>query len=219
MNLKTIAVLVVAQVGLTACANMSDGQRAALIGAGIGTVAGAATTSAVSKGDGKSTRKGAVAGAAIGALGGYIWSTRMQAQKEKMQRETAGSGIEVSQTEDNRLKLEVPSDISFDTGRDNIRPKFQNLLDSFAVTLRNHSATQIDIVGHTDSTGSDSVNEPLSVRRAESTRNYLASRGVSSNRIAVDGMGSRNPIADNATRTGRATNRRVEIYVAEQAQQ
>ena len=204
---------------LGACANMTDHQRAAAAGAGIGTLIGAGAGSAMSKGDGKSTRKAAVAGAAVGALGGYIWSTRMQAQKERMQRETAGTGIAVSQTEDNRLKLEVPSDISFAINRANIRADFQPILDSFAQSLRSHQSTRVDIIGHTDNTGSDQINNPLSVQRAASTRDYLASRGISANRIAIDGRGSHQPVADNTTRTGRAMNRRVEIFVAETAPQ
>lgn len=204
---------------LGACANMTDHQRAAAAGAGIGTLIGAGAGSAMSRGDGKSTRKAAVAGAAVGALGGYIWSTRMQAQKERMQRETAGTGIAVSQTEDNRLKLEVPSDISFAINRADIRADFQPILDSFAQSLRSHQSTRVDIIGHTDNTGSDQINNPLSVQRAASTRDYLASRGISTNRIAIDGRGSHQPVADNTTRTGRAMNRRVEIFVAETAPQ
>ncbi len=211
------AVLSAASLG--ACANMTDHQRAAAAGAGIGTLIGAGAGSAMSRGDGKSTRKAAVAGAAVGALGGYIWSTRMQAQKERMQRETAGTGIAVSQTEDNRLKLEVPSDISFAINRADIRADFQPILNSFAQSLQSHQSTRVDIIGHTDNTGSDQINNPLSVQRAASTRDYLASRGISANRIAIDGRGSHQPVADNTTRTGRAMNRRVEIFVAEIAPQ
>ena len=75
------------------------------------------------------------------------------------------------------------------------------------------------IIGHTDSTGTDAINDPLSLQRAESTRNYLTARGVGGTRIQVQGMGSRQPIASNNTAEGRAKNRRVEIYVGERAQQ
>ena len=75
------------------------------------------------------------------------------------------------------------------------------------------------IIGHTDSTGSDAINNPLSLQRAESTRNYLTSRGVNGARIQVQGMGSHQPVASNATNEGRARNRRVEIFVGERAPQ
>ena len=89
------------------------------------------------------------------------------------------------------------------------------VLDRLANSLNQHPVTTIRIIGHTDSTGSDAVNNPLSVNRAAATRDYLAMRGVSSSRMAIDGLGSRQPIADNATAAGRAMNRRVEIFIAE----
>ena len=91
------------------------------------------------------------------------------------------------------------------------------LLDQFASSLNQNPATIVTIVGHTDSTGSDAVNDPLSVNRAASTRSYLTARGVDPQRIAIDGRGSAEPVADNSTIAGRARNRRVEIYVAEPA--
>jgi outer membrane protein OmpA-like peptidoglycan-associated protein len=77
---------------------------------------------------------------------------------------------------------------------------------------------EVRIVGHTDSTGSDAINNPLSVNRAQSARDYLVARGVNSSRISIDGRGSREPIADNATESGRARNRRIDIFLAERAQ-
>ncbi len=198
------------------CAGMTEEQQAAAIGAGVGTLVGVAAAGATG-GSGKSTRRGAVIGAGVGALGGYIWSRQMQEQKRAMEEATAGTGVSVVQTPDNRLKLEVPSDISFDTNRADIRPEFQPILDQFATSLTSHTATQVTIVGHTDSTGTDAINDPLSVNRAASTREYLVARGVDPLRIAIDGRGSREPVAENSTVSGRAQNRRVEIYVAEPA--
>jgi outer membrane protein OmpA-like peptidoglycan-associated protein len=91
------------------------------------------------------------------------------------------------------------------------------VLGQFATTLQQNQVTQVAIIGHTDSTGSDAINNPLSFDRANATRDYLVSRGVAASRIATDGRGSREPIADNSTPAGRAMNRRVEIYVAEPA--
>lgn len=201
--------------GLSGCANMTETQKGTAIGAGVGAAAGAGI-GAISGGN-RSARAttGAVIGGAIGAGAGYIWSQRMQQQKQAMEQATKGTGVAVTQTADNQLKLEIPSDISFDTGRSDIKSNFAPILDRFAASLRDHTATTVSIVGHTDSTGNDAINNPLSVNRAASTRDYLATRGVANNRININGMGSRQPVADNTSEAGRAKNRRVEIFVAE----
>lgn len=188
--------------------NMSPTARNTAIGAGVGALAGAAI--------GGDTR-GAAIGGLVGAAGGYVWSRHMQEKKLAMERATMGSGVQVTQTPDNQLKLNIPSDISFDTGRADIKPNLRPILDQFASGLANQPNTEVRIVGHTDNTGSDAVNDPLSVQRAQSARNYLASRGVDPNRIAVAGRGEREPIADNSTEAGRARNRRVEIFLGERA--
>ncbi|MGE0347967.1 OmpA family protein [Hydrogenophaga sp.] len=206
----------VAALALSGCANMSETQQDSAKGAGIGAVAGVLLGAAT--GGSKGAAKGAVIGAGAGALGGYIWSTRMQEQKRQMEAATAGTGIGVSQTADNRLKLDVPADAGFAVGRSTVSPTLQGVLNQFAGTLNANPVTAIAIVGHTDSTGSDAVNNPLSFDRANATRDYLVARGVSAARFATDGRGSREPIADNGTAAGRAANRRVEIYVAEPAQ-
>lgn len=190
------------------CANMSDAQRSSAIGAGVGVLAGAAI------GD---SRQAAVIGAGLGALGGYIWSNQMAQKKAAMEQATAGTGVAVTQTADNQLKLNIPSDISFDTGRANIKPNLQPILDQFAQGLSSQPNTEIRIIGHTDSTGSDAINNPLSVSRAASARDYLAARGVDARRIQIDGRGSREPMADNNSEAGRAKNRRIEIFLAERA--
>ncbi len=199
-------------IALGGCANMTETQKGTAIGAGGGAVAGAvigATTGS------KKVGRDAAIGAGVGALGGYIWSKHMEDQKRAMEQATAGTGVGVTQTADNQLKLDIPSDISFDVNRADIRPNFRSILDRFAQTLKDNPVTTIRIVGHTDSSGSDAINNPLSVNRAASARDYLVDRGVASNRIAIDGRGSREPIASNDTADGRARNRRVEIYVAE----
>ena len=201
---------------LSGCANMSETERTTGTGAAIGAVAGGLIGAATAGGNrGKSAATGAAIGAAIGAGGGYLWSQRMQEQKAAMEQATQGTGVNVTQTADNQLKLEIPSDISFDPGRYDIKPNLRPVLDRFATTLNQNPVTNITIIGHTDNTGSDAVNNPLSVNRAAATRDYLVARGVASNRIAIDGRGSREPIADNTTTAGRAMNRRVEIFVAE----
>ena len=178
-----------AVVLLSGCANMSDTQRRTATGAGVGAVAGAVVGAAT----GGSVGTGAVIGAGVGALGTYIWSQHMEQQRRDMEQATRGTGVGVVQTADNQLKLDIPSDISFDTGRSDIKANFAPILERFAEGLRNNPNAEVRIVGHTDSTGSDAINNPLSMDRAASTRNYLTARGVD----------------------GRARNRRVEIYVGE----
>jgi outer membrane protein OmpA-like peptidoglycan-associated protein len=200
---------------LAGCANMTETQRGTATGAGVGAAAGAALGALA--GGGKGAAIGAAAGAAVGAGGGYLWSQRMQQQKQAMEQATQGTGVEVTQTADNQLKLEIPSDISFDTNRADVKPEMRPILGRFAQTLQANPVTTVRIVGHTDSTGTDAINDPLSVRRAASVRDYLAVQGVAQQRIAIEGRGAREPVADNSTPAGRAQNRRVEIFVAEAA--
>ncbi|MCR6667308.1 MAG: OmpA family protein [Methyloversatilis sp.] len=211
---KTLILLTAGALVATGCANMTETQKRTTIGTGVGAAAGAALGSAVG-GSGGATRSGALIGAAVGGIGTYIWSQKMEEQKRAMEQATAGTGVDVVQTADNQLKLEIPSDISFDVGRADIKPNFRPVLDRFAQTLNANPTTTVRIIGHTDSTGSDAVNDPLSVNRAASARNYLADRGVASSRIVIDGRGSHEPLADNGSEAGRAKNRRVEIFVGE----
>lgn len=211
----TLSAIAIGVSGLSGCANMTETQKTtgtgAAIGAATGGVIGAVT------GDRKRAATGAVIGAAVGAGGGYLWSKHMEKQKAEMEQATQGTGVTVSQTADNRLKLDIPSDVSFDTNRYDIKPNLRPILDRFATTLNENPVTTVTIIGHTDSTGTDAINNPLSVNRAAATRDYLVARGVAANRIAIDGRGSREPIADNNTAEGRAKNRRVEAFVAEPA--
>jgi len=193
---------------VSGCANMTETQRSSAIGAGVGALAGAAI------GD---SREATAIGAGVGALGGYIWSTQMAKKKADMERATAGTGVDVMQTADNQLKLNIPSDISFDINRFDIKPNMRPILDQFAQGLSSQPNTEIRIIGHTDSTGSDSINDPLSVNRAASARDYLVARGVDGRRIQINGRGSHEPIADNNTERGRAQNRRIEIFLAERS--
>jgi outer membrane protein OmpA-like peptidoglycan-associated protein len=207
--------------GLSAgCANMSETQRGTAAGAGIGAAAGAIIGAATAGGNrGRSAGTGAAVGAAVGAVGGYVWSKRMEEQRQKMEQASRGTGIDVSRTADNRLKLNIPADAGFATGRSELQPSLRSVLDRFANTLNEHQVTTVAIVGHTDSTGNDAINNPLSVARANETRSYLVNRGVSSGRIATEGRGSREPVAGNDSDGGRAQNRRVEIFIAEAAPQ
>lgn len=197
-----------AAILLTGCATATPEQKGAGTGALIGAVAGQVL--------GRDAKSSAI-GAGLGALGGYIWSKNMEDKKRAMEVATAGTGTVVTQTADNQLKLSIPNDISFATGRHDIQPRLMPILDQFAQGLNQQPSMEVRIVGHTDNTGGDAINNPLSVNRAQSARDYLVSRGVSANRMAIDGRGSREPIADNASEAGRARNRRIDIYLAERS--
>ena len=211
---QTIAACTVLALA-TGCADMSPTQRGTATGAGVGAGLGAIIGGSTHGGGGSRATKGALIGGAAGALIGNIWSNRMEKQKQEMEAATRGTGIQVSQTADNRLKMEIPADVSFDTGRSDIKSNFRPILERFAQTLNDNPSATVSIVGHTDSTGNDSINDPLSVDRAARTRDYLAQRGVSPNRVMIDGRGEHEPIASNDNEAGRARNRRVEIYVSE----
>lgn len=198
---------------LGGCANMTAEQQGTAQGAGIGAASGAVLGAVV----GGRAGTGAVIGGVLGAVAGNIWSKRMEERKQAMEQATQGTGVEVSRTADNQLKLNIPSDISFDTGQSTIKSNLRPVLDQFAQGLNAEPNTEIRIVGHTDTTGSDAINNPLSVNRAASARNYLAQHGVDGRRIQIDGRGSYEPVAENSTDAGRARNRRIEIYLAERA--
>ncbi|MEJ8840346.1 OmpA family protein [Ramlibacter sp. AN1133] len=219
MNTNTIRfgliAVTAAAFGLAGCADMNNAMggmspnaRNTAIGAGVGALAGAAIG-----GD----AKGALIGAGVGAAGGYIWSRSMEQKRAAMERATMGSGATVSQTQDNQLKLNVPSDLSFDTGRADIKPNMRPILDQFANGLAGQPNTEVRVIGHTDSTGGDELNNRLSLERAQATKSYLVSRGVSPNQIQVAGRGEHEPVADNTSDAGRARNRRVEIFLGERS--
>ena len=197
---------------LAGCADMNTGmtstQKNTAIGAGVGALAGAAIGQ---------NATGALIGAGVGAAGGYIWSKNMEQKKQAMEQATVGSGVAVQQTADNQLKLNVPGDLSFDTGRADIKPNMRPILDQFANGLAGQPNTEVRIIGHTDSTGSDELNNRLSTERAQATKNYLVSRGVNANQVVVAGRGEHEPVADNSTDAGRARNRRVEIFLGERS--
>lgn len=207
-----------AVLALTGCANMpemSNTQRGTATGAGVGALAGAVIGAATGGGGGRRTAAGAALGGLAGAAAGNIWSNRMENQKRAMEQATAGTGVQVSQTADNRLKLDIPSDISFNTGKSDIAPNFRSILDRFAASLNENRATTVTIIGHTDNTGSEAINMPLSRDRAAHTRDYLVARGVAANRITAEGRSSHEPLVANDSAANRARNRRVEIFVAE----
>jgi outer membrane protein OmpA-like peptidoglycan-associated protein len=217
LSRPALIVALAGAIAATGCANMDQTQQGTAKGAALGAIAGALIGNATG---GDNTVRGAAIGAAAGAIAGNLWSKRMQEQQAAMEQATAGTPVEVTRTDDNQLKLNIPSDISFDRNSATLKPELRSVLDTFAQGLtRNGSGMVVRIVGHTDSTGTDAINNPLSLQRAESVKNYLNDRGVPASRIETVGRGSREPIASNATAAGQAKNRRVEIFLRDPAQQ
>jgi outer membrane protein OmpA-like peptidoglycan-associated protein len=206
---RSATVVLAAVVGLVGCQSMTERQRHTATGAGVG----AATGAVVGAATGGKAATGAVVGGAIGAVAGNLWSRRMEEKRAEMQRATQGTGIDVARTSDNQLKVNVPSDFSFDSGRADIKPQMRPVLDQFAQGL--DPKMRVTIVGHTDNSGGDELNNRLSLDRAVNVREYLRYHGIDPGHMIVNGRGEREPIANNDTSAGRAQNRRVEIFLSE----
>lgn len=179
------------------------------IGAGVGLLGGYLAGDVIG---GRNDRTAKIIGAGVGALAGGAVGAYMDRQEAELRRQTAGTGVDVIRSGDD-LILRMPSGITFPVDSYAIQPQFQSTLNQVAQTLSTYNQTYIDVLGHTDSTGSDAYNQTLSVNRAQSVASYLSSRGVASARIGVRGFGETQPIASNDTEMGRAQNRRVEIKV------
>lgn len=210
---KTAIAILAASTLLAGCVtNPETGERTlskAAIGALAGTALGAGAGALVG---GKRNRTEAIVGAGIGAIAGGAIGHYMDRQEAKLRQQTAGTGVDVVRQGD-ELLLNMPSGITFATNSYEVQPQFRDTLDKVAATLAEYNQTYVDVYGHTDSTGSDAINEPLSRNRAEAVSNYLSGRGVAAARIGAQGFGSRQPIASNATVEGRQKNRRVEIKI------
>jgi outer membrane protein OmpA-like peptidoglycan-associated protein len=179
------------------------------IGAGLGVVGGYLAGDLVG---GRRDRTEKIVGAGIGAIAGAGIGAYMDRQERDLRQRTAGSGVEVIRQGD-ELVLNMPSGVTFGVDRYDIQPQFRGTLDQVAETLRAYPSTFLDIYGHTDSTGSDPYNQTLSQNRAQSVASYLTQRGVQTARIATQGFGESQPVADNDTEAGRQANRRVEIRI------
>ncbi|TPD73030.1 cell envelope biogenesis protein OmpA [Stenotrophomonas maltophilia] len=181
--------------------------RNALIGTAIGVAAGLLSGDSATE-----RRQHALIGAGIGALSGAAVGQYQDRQERALRERTANTGIDVERQGDN-IMLNLPDGITFDFGKSALKPQFYGSLNGVADTLRDYNQTMIEVVGHTDSIGSDAVNNRLSKERADSVAQYLIGQGVQSVRIETLGAGKAYPIADNSTDAGRAKNRRVEIRV------
>ena len=158
--------------------------------------------------DSKSARNAALGCGAIGAgIGAY-----MDSQEKELREELAGTGVGV-QRDGDQIHLIMPGDITFQTDRYAIDSDFYPVLDSVAKVLYKFRDTNLEVAGFTDSVGSDSYNQQLSEKRAQSVASYLRQREIPDNRLRVVGYGERYPVAPNETEAGRAKNRRVELTI------
>ncbi len=208
-NLKSIAAGLCAAMVLVGC-NVSNTAKGTAIGAGGGAVVGAI----IGKMAGN-TAIGAVIGGTVGATTGALIGKKMD--KAKKEAEAVKNAQVETITDANGLeavKVTFDSGILFATNKADLNATSKASLTQFAEVLKENRDMDIAIIGHTDNTGSDAINNPLSKNRAQSVSKFLKSQGVASAQIkTIDGQGSTNPVADNSTAEGRKQNRRVEVYM------
>jgi len=211
---KLIVALTVFTVFVTGCQTLdpytreektSKATKGALIGAAAGAVVGL-----ISGDDAVERRQRALVGAGVGALAGGAIGNYQDRQEAELRAELEGTGVSVTRMGDN-ITLNMPGNVTFATDSSDLSPAFFDVLNSVGKVLGEFDQTVVEVAGHTDSTGSNSYNQSLSERRAQSVSSYLSSQSVIPQRLIIVGMGETRPVADNTTANGRQANRRVEI--------
>jgi outer membrane protein OmpA-like peptidoglycan-associated protein len=215
--MKRVALLTAAAVLAAGCQTLdpytgeqktSSATKGAAIGAATGAALGLLTGD-----DSKERRKRALIGAGVGAIAGGAVGSYMDQQEMKLRQQLEGTGVSVTRVGD-EIILNMPGNVTFQTNSSDLNPQFFGVLDSVALVLKEFDKTVIQVVGHTDSTGSAEYNQALSERRASTVATYINTRGIDAQRILAFGRGLSQPIADNATAEGRAMNRRVELTLS-----
>lgn len=197
-----LAVFLVA--GMAGCSSMSKEQKGAVIGAAAGGAAGAVIGKATG-----STARGAIIGAVVGGVAGAIIGNRMDKQARELEQNIPGATVtRVGEG----IAVTFASGLLFDFDSDRVRSDARHNLDELARSIDKYPDTDLLIVGHTDAVGTDSYNQDLSERRAESAARYLESRGVRT-RVRTSGRGELEPIDTNDSDYGRQRNRRVEVAI------
>lgn len=208
---KIAAALLIASITMTGCTTNPETGEKRISKAAIGGIGGA--LGGYLLGDligGRRDRTEKILGAGIGAVAGAGVGYYMDQQEKKLRQQTAGTGIEVVRDGD-QLVLDMPSEVTFAFGSASLSPEFRTTLDKVGATLVEYEKTYVDVLGHTDSVGSDTFNQNLSEQRATTVADYLTGKGVHRERLATKGYGESQPKASNTTEEGRAENRRVEI--------
>ena len=215
--MKRVALMTAAAVLAAGCQTLdpytgeqktSSATKGAAIGAATGAALGLLTGD-----DSKERRKRALIGAGVGAIAGGAVGSYMDQQEMKLRQQLEGTGVSVTRVGD-EIVLNMPGNVTFQTNSSDLNPQFFGVLDSVALVLKEYDKTVIQVVGHTDSTGSAEYNQALSERRASTVATYINTRGIDQQRILAFGRGLTQPIADNSTAEGRAMNRRVELTLS-----
>src|SRR5690554_3678506 len=204
-NIAVLTTVLTLGFSLSACSSMNQTGRGAAIGAAGGAAVGAVIGNQVG-----STARGAIIGAAVGGAAGAIIGRQMDKQAEQLAMSIPGATV---QRVGEGIVVTFDSGILFDFDKAELKPAARENLANLARSLMEYDGTEVLLVGHTDSVGSDEYNQALSERRAQAARSYLISLGVSSLRIKAVGRGESEPIASNDTEAGRAENRRVEVAI------
>ncbi len=201
---------------LTACTtNPYTGEQQVskgLLGAGTGAALGGAAGALIGATTKLKTGKTAMIGAGVGALAGGGIGVYMDNQEAKLRQRLQNSGVSVTRVGDS-IVLNMPSNITFASNQSSVKPEFYDTLNSVALVLQEYDQTQVSVVGHTDADGSDDFNYNLSRQRAASVARYLTSQQLAEERFSVDGRGEQEPVATNASFSGKQKNRRVEITI------
>jgi outer membrane protein OmpA-like peptidoglycan-associated protein len=214
-KMKFTSLIIAATLTVSACATdeygnkreMTDAEKGAMIGAGIGVLAGL----------GAKNKQRAVIYGIVGGLSGAAVGNYMDSQKKdfelQLKDEIQSGAIILEKLPQHALKVTMTAQTSFDVNSTQIKPGFHSTLNKIAKIVNKYGKTSLTLVGYTDSTGSVAYNKQLSEQRAASVQAYLQSQGVIPQRLSTMGMGVENPRASNATPEGRAQNRRVEIII------
>jgi outer membrane protein OmpA-like peptidoglycan-associated protein len=199
------ALFIGASVVLSGCAGMSQQQKGAVIGATTGAAVGGVIGNQTG-----STARGAIIGAVVGGAAGAVIGHQMDQQAKELQQNIPGATI---QRVGEGIAVTFASGILFPFNSTEILPDGRTNLQQLASSLEKYPNSDILIVGHTDSVGTDAYNNDLSQRRALAAQSYLQSLGVPATRLQATGRGESEPIQSNDTDAGRAQNRRVEIAI------
>ena len=202
---RSIAVLAGASLALGGCASLNNKEKAGIIGATGGTIAGGA----IGKANG-STAKGAILGAVVGGAAGMIIGHQMDKQAAELKQNIPGAIVE---RVGEGIQVTFASGLLFDFDSDIVRSEARTNLRNLAASLDKYPGSELLIVGHTDSVGTDAYNLALSQRRAEAAAAYLAAQGVDRARLSSRGLGEGEPVAPNDSDAGRSRNRRVEVAI------
>ena len=207
---KKILAVAISAILLSSCAT-NDTSKNAKIGAAVGAITGAII------GHQTKSKNGKLLGAAIGAMAGGLIGNYMDEQQNtldnELKAEQAAKEIMLDRIDKSTIRLRLSSEVSFDSGKADLKPSFDKSLNRLANVFSKYDKTIIHVVGFTDSRGSDAFNQKLSEKRSTSVVNFFKNKGLMAERLRVEGRGESQPIASNDTAEGRAHNRRVELFV------